>query len=135
MRSSGTVEDMDIGVVRENTGLSAATLHHYEQLGLIASTGRVGLRRQYNDDIVETLAVIALCQRSGFTLEEIGELMVRRHNAAWKTIARAKLESLDRRIASLQEARDGIQHAINCASPDIMRCEHFRHRIEAIYPI
>jgi DNA-binding transcriptional MerR regulator len=125
---------MDIGEVRDRTGLSAAALHHYEQMGLIVSTGRAGLRRQYNDDVIESLAVIALCQRSGFTLEEIGELSKRRKDSEWKIRAKVKLDEIERRIHSLEEARDGLRHALDCPSPDIMRCEHFRSRLEAIYP-
>jgi hypothetical protein len=72
MRSIGYCWLMDIADVRDRTGLSAAALHHYEKLGLIVSTERIGLRRQYDDEVIEVLSVIALCQRSGFTLGEIG---------------------------------------------------------------
>ncbi len=125
---------MDIGDVREATGLSTATLHHYEQLGLITPTGRVGLRRQYDGNVLEALAVIALCQHSGFSLQEIRELMVRRKDSAWKSLAREKLQELDDRMRSLERARDGLRHALDCPSRDIMRCEHFRARLKAIYP-
>lgn len=125
---------MDIALVRERTGLSAAALHHYEQLGLITPTGRVGLRRQYGDDIVEVLSVVALCQRSGFSLDEVRELMARRHNASWKMLARAKLAEVEEMMASLNRVRDGLQHALDCPSPDIMRCEHFRRRLDEVYP-
>jgi DNA-binding transcriptional MerR regulator len=125
---------MDIGEVRERTGLSAAALHHYEQRGLIESTARAGLRRQYDDDVIESLAVIALCQQSGFTLEEIGDLRKKRKDSEWKVRAKAKLDDIERRIHSLEEARDGLRHALDCRSPDIMRCEHFRSRLDEVYP-
>jgi DNA-binding transcriptional MerR regulator len=125
---------MDIAAVRKRTGLTAATLHHYERVGLIGSIGRDGLRRQYNDDVIEVLAVVALCQRSGFTLAEIGQLMDQRRNAAWKALARAKATEIDERIASLEQARSGLRHALECPNGDIMRCEHFRHKLDAVYP-
>jgi DNA-binding transcriptional MerR regulator len=75
-----------------------------------------------------------LCQRSGFSLEEIRELMQRRHGAAWKVLAREKLDNVESRIASLEQARDGLRHALDCSNPDIMRCDHFRSRLDAIYP-
>jgi DNA-binding transcriptional MerR regulator len=134
MRSRATVKFVDISSVRERTGLSAATLRHYETVGLIESTARVGLHRQFDDNVIEVLAVIALCQRSGFSLDEIRELLARRGNSEWKAQARAKLEDLDRRIAALEEARSGLRHAIDCRSPNIMQCEHFRHRLDTIYP-
>ena len=125
---------MDIGVVRSRTGLSAATLHHYEQVGLIVSSGRVGLRRQYGEDVIDVLAVVALCQRSGFTLDEIRALMVRRKDSAWKTSARAKLVEIAESIRMLESARDGLRHALECPSRDIMRCVHFRATLDAVYP-
>jgi DNA-binding transcriptional MerR regulator len=123
---------MDIAEVTHRTGLSNATLHHYEQLGLITSTGRAGLRRQYDPSTVDTLAVIMLCQRSGFTLAEIGTLLAA--SSEWKQLALEKLSELDRRIEHLQHARAGLQHALSCPNPDIMRCEHFRANLTAILP-
>jgi DNA-binding transcriptional MerR regulator len=125
---------MDIAHVRDRTSLSAAALHHYERLGLITSTGRVGLRRQYDDDVIEVLSVIALCQRSGFSLQEIRELMIRRKDAAWKSLARTKIADIEQQLQSLEQARDGLRHALECPSRDIMRCEHFRSKLESIYP-
>jgi DNA-binding transcriptional MerR regulator len=125
---------VDIAEVRERTGLSAAALHHYEKLGLIQPTGRVGLRRQYDDDVIDILAVIVLCQRSGFSLDDVRELMLRREDSAWKALARAKLLDIEQRVHSLEQARDGLRHALECPSGDIMRCEHFRSRLQAVYP-
>ena len=125
---------MDISEVRARTSLSAAALHHYENLGLVVSTGRVGLRRQYGDDVIEVLSVIALCQRSGFTLDEIRALMVRRKGSEWKTLAKQKLEAIEEHINSLEQARTGLRHALECPSPDIMRCEHFRSTLDDVYP-
>jgi DNA-binding transcriptional MerR regulator len=126
---------MDIGEVRARTGLTAATLHHYEQLGLIASVGRVGLRRQYDEHVIERLAVVSMCQRSGFTLREIADLLASRIGGrrAWKARAVTKLAELDERIAQLQLARDGLSHAIECPSPDIMQCRHFRSNLDAVF--
>ncbi len=125
---------MDIAEVRERTGLSASALHHYEQIGLISPIGRVGLRRQYDHDIIDKLAVIALCQSVGFSLHEISELMVRRHDSAWKVMVKTKLDQTAEQLRRLEQTRDGLQHALDCPSQDIMRCEHFRFRLDAVYP-
>jgi DNA-binding transcriptional MerR regulator len=125
---------MDIAEVTSRTGLSNATLHHYERLGLISPTGRVGLRRQYDPVVIEVLSLIALCQRSGFQLAEIRTLLARRDAAGWKPLAVAKLAELDERIRDLERARTGLRHALSCPSPDIMRCEHFRATLGAALP-
>jgi DNA-binding transcriptional MerR regulator len=124
---------MDIGDVRNETGLTTATLHHYEEVGLISSTRRNGLRRQYEDDIVERLAVIVLCRRGGFTLAEIVEITTTLPRRTWRRVAKNKLDELDRRIADLQLARDGIAHALGCPQPDIMQCEHFQASLAGVF--
>ncbi len=133
LRSSGNLQIVDIADVKAQTGLTSATLHHYESIGLIAPTGRIGLRRQYADSVIETLAVIVLCQRSGFTLEEVTHLLARQRNAEWKSMARTKLSEIDERIAALEDARDGLRHALDCKSRDIMRCEHFQARLSTVF--
>jgi DNA-binding transcriptional MerR regulator len=124
---------VDIADVKAQTGLTTATLHHYESIGLITPVGRIGLRRQYADDVVETLAVIVLCQRSGFTLDEVTQLLARQRNAEWKSMARNKLSEIEARIEALENARDGLQHALDCKSRDIMRCEHFQARLGRVF--
>jgi DNA-binding transcriptional MerR regulator len=123
---------MDIAEVTRRTGLSNATLHHYEQLGLITPIGRVGLRRQYDDSAVEVLAVIMLCRRSGFTLAEIGEIISGANGGTWRGIVVAKLAQLEDRMDNLQRARNGLRHALECPNPDIMRCEHFRANLDDV---
>jgi MerR family transcriptional regulator, copper efflux regulator len=124
---------MDIGEVRSATGLSTATLHHYEQLGLIASCGRAGLRRQYPDEVVHRLSVIVLCKRAGFSLDEISELLNRVSHKQWHPVAEAKVAEIDQRIADLQLAKSGIEHALNCRSDDIMTCEHFQSALHGVF--
>lgn len=124
---------MDIGDVRAATGMSASALRHYEQVGLIESTGRAGLRRQFSADIVERLAVISLCQRSGFSLAEIHGLIHRTHTDAWRAIVDDKIAELDIQVQNLRTARTGLQHARNCPSDDIMRCEHFQARLDEAF--
>jgi DNA-binding transcriptional MerR regulator len=123
---------VDIAEVTERTGLSNATLHHYEQLGLIQPVGRRGLRRQYDDTVVDVLAAIILCQRSGFTLAEIDSLLTSKDSTAWKPLATAKIVELDAKIADLERARNGLRHALECPNPNIMRCEHFRANLDNV---
>ncbi|ENK5165791.1 MerR family DNA-binding transcriptional regulator, partial [Serratia marcescens] len=40
-------KELDIGAVARLSGVAPSALRHYEKKGLIASTGRHGLRRQY----------------------------------------------------------------------------------------
>lgn len=51
---------MDISEVARRSGVPASTLRFYEEKGLIASTGRRGLRRLFPANVLERLALIAL---------------------------------------------------------------------------
>ncbi len=126
---------LDIGEVRARTGLAASTLHYYERQGLIYSVERVGLRRQYELDTVDRLAVIVLCQRAGFRLEQIAELLATGGEPAWKDLARAKLAEIRGQIRSLRAMERGLTHALECPSDNVLRCEHFRAELDAAIPV
>jgi len=49
----------------------ASTLRYYGAKGLITSLGEQGARRRYAPEVLDQLALIALGQAAGFSLEEI----------------------------------------------------------------
>jgi DNA-binding transcriptional MerR regulator len=51
---------LDIGEVVRRTGVPASTLRFYEEKGLLAASGRHGLRRQYDEGVLDRLALIAV---------------------------------------------------------------------------
>lgn len=118
---------MDIGEVARRTGVTVATLRFYEEKRLIRATGRRGLRRQYDPQVLERLALIALGQTAGFTLDEIrrmfapdGKTRIDRRMLA------AKAEELDRTIARMRAVRDGLRHAAACPAPSHSECPTFQ---------
>ena len=107
-------------------------MRFYEEKGLIASVGRQGLRRQYNDTVLERLALIALGRSAGFSLDEIalmfapdGRPRIDRQKLT------AKANELDKTIRELSAMRDGLRHAAACRAPDHMECPTFRRLIRA----
>jgi DNA-binding transcriptional MerR regulator len=125
------VLDLDIGEVAKRAGIPASTLRFYEEKGLVASVGRRGLRRQYDREVLERLALIALGRSAGFTLDEIarmfapdGQLQVER------PILTAKADELDLTIRKLSAMRDGLRHAAACRAPSHMECPTFRRLLK-----
>lgn len=123
---------MDIGEVARRAGVPASALRYYEEKGLIASIGRRGLRRVFDDSVLERLALIALGRTAGFTLDEIaltfvpdGQPRIDRQRLA------AKAEELDRTIRRLSVLRDGLRHAAACPEPSHMECPTFRRILAA----
>ena len=93
--------------------------------------GRRGLRRQYDRDVLERLALIALGRSAGFSLDEIarmfapdGRLQIDRPDA------RDKADELDLTIRKLTAMRDGLRHAAACRAPSHMECPTFRRLLK-----
>jgi DNA-binding transcriptional MerR regulator len=121
------MKDLDIGEVAQRSGLPPSTLRYYEEKGLIASHGRRGLRRLFDPAVLGRLALIALGQRAGFSLDEIartfgadGRIDVDRAMLA------ARADELDRTIRQLAALRDGLRHAAECPAPSHGECPRFR---------
>lgn len=123
---------MDIAEAARRSGVPASTLRFYEEKGLIASTGRHGLRRLFDASVLERLALIALGRASGLSLDEIkrmfapdGQLQIDRQ------LLTAKADDLDRTIKKLSAMRDGLRHAAVCAAPSHLECPTFRRILNA----
>jgi DNA-binding transcriptional MerR regulator len=126
------MKDPDIGAVARASGLPASTLRYYEEIGLIASSGRKGLRRLFDPGIYERLALISLGRNAGFSLQEIGAMFAQDGNPR---IDRAQLhdkaDELDRLIRRLRAMRDGLRHAAECPAPSHLECPTFQRLLKA----
>jgi DNA-binding transcriptional MerR regulator len=123
---------LDITAVAQQSGVPASALRYYEEKGLIASVGRRGLRRLFDAGVLERLALIALGQAAGFSLDEIAGMFTPdgRPKIDRKTLA-AKAGELDRTIQQLSSMRDGLRHASVCPAPSHMECPSFRRLMRA----
>ena len=62
---------MDISEVARKSGVAASALRYYERKGLIHSLQSDGARRKFSPAVLDQLALIALGQAAGFSLDEI----------------------------------------------------------------
>lgn len=123
---------MDIAEVAKRSGLPASTLRYYDEKGLIASTGRQGLRRTFDDNVLERLALIALGRAAGFSLDEIARMFGPNGQPRIdRLMLNAKADELDRTIRNLSAMRDGLRHAAVCRAPSHMECPTFRRILGA----
>ncbi len=123
---------MDISDVARQSGLPASTLRYYEEKGLIESIGRQGLRRQFDDQVLEQLALITLGRGGGLTLDEIRDMF----DANGKPdIDRQKLldkaDELDATIENLLAVRDNLRHVADCPAPSHLECRKFQRLLRA----
>lgn len=118
---------MDIAEVAARSGAAPSALRFYEEKGLIRSTGRHGLRRQYPDDVLDQLALITLGREAGLTLNEIATMLRAGGRARIdRTLLARRADEFDEQIRKLTAVRDGLRHAAACQAPDHFACPTFR---------
>jgi DNA-binding transcriptional MerR regulator len=123
---------VDIAEVAKLSGVPASTLRFYEERGLIRSVGRRGLRRTFDPDVIERLALIALGRAGGFSLDEIAMMFAPdgKPRIDRKKLT-AKADEIDKTIRQLTAMRDGLRHAAACPAPSHMECPTFRRIVRA----
>ena len=120
------ISTLDIGEVVKQSGLPASTLRYYEEKGLIASTGRRGLRREFDASVLSRLALISLGRSAGFSLDEIGDVFTPEGPQIDRELLRQKADELDKKVARLEALRDGLRHAADCPAPRHVDCPTFQ---------
>lgn len=126
---------LDIGDVAARSGIAPSALRYYEREGIIESTERNGLRRQFPADVLTTLAVVVLCREAGFSLDEIKALLATGRRSSWKTFVARKRDELRAQAAHLEAMADQLDHALGCPSANVLDCEHFHAALDDVLPL
>lgn len=123
---------LDIGTVVAASGTPASTLRYYEELRLITSVGRHGLRRQYDADVLQRLALITLGKSAGFSLDEIAAMLGKDGKP---DIPRQELldraEALERKSRDMAALAVMTRHVANCPAPSHLECPSFQKLLRA----
>ena len=123
---------MDISEVVKHAGLPASTLRYYEKRGLIASVGPQGARRRFAPGVLDQLALIALGQAAGLSLDEIQSMLspTGGPNIDRRLLA-AKADEIDATIKQLRAVSRGLRHAAACPAPSHAECPTFQGLLKA----
>lgn len=123
---------MDIAEVAKRSGVPASALRYYEEKGLITSTGRSGLRRTFSPSVVDQLALIALGQAAGFSLNEIkGMFSADGRTNIDRGALTAKADEVDATVARLKALSNGLRHAAVCPAKNHSDCPTFQGLLQA----
>lgn len=121
---------LDIRQIADLSGVTPSALRYYEKKGLIQPVGRNGLRRQYHENVLNKLQLIALGQAAGFTLDELAAMF---GSQAGVTIDRGLLlqraKEIDATVRKLQLLSRGLKHAARCTQPEHRHCEEFKRMV------
>lgn len=131
---------VSIGELARRMGVATSALRYYERLGLLSPTDRSPQGRRYTPESMERVAFIHLCQDAGFTLAETGRLLDAwgdgrerddHEPRGWRQMAERKVAELDARIAAAQQAKELVQHGLDCPHRDPDTYPNLRAALEA----
>jgi len=122
---------LDIGDVSAKSGIRPSALRYYEEIGLISSVSRHGLRRQFPPEVMVQLKLIAMGQSAGFSLDEIAGMFGKDGTPnLQRTALHRKADDIDRKIRELAALRDTLRHVADCPAPSHMECPTFRRLVD-----
>ncbi|MDM7851992.1 helix-turn-helix domain-containing protein [Pseudochrobactrum kiredjianiae] len=123
---------LDIGVLAERSGVPPSTLRYYEEIGLIDSFSRHGLRRQYAPEVLQQLALISLGKMAGFPLSEMKGMFGKDGTADLPRHAlHQRADQLDIQIRQLATLSKALRHVAECDAESHMQCPKFRRLMKA----
>ena len=123
---------MDISEVARRTGLPSSTVRFYEKTGLIKALSSAGERRRFAADVLDQLALIALGQAGGLSLDEIRAMLpVDGAPRVDRSVLLAKAEEIDATIKRLRAMSAGLRHAAECPAANHAACPKFQRLLKA----
>lgn len=130
---------MKIGTVAKEAGVSVQAVRYYEAKGLLLKPVRDDNGyRMYDQNAVPRIKFIQKAQETGFSLNEISELLnlkMRNQDQCQKVRSRIdlKLETIQRRIEDLQHVHQGlIQLRSYCTVKKSSKCPAIEVLMEGI---
>ncbi len=122
---------MDISEVARRTGLPSSTVRFYEKTGLITATSCAGERRHFRPEVLDQLALIALGQAGGLSLEEIRTMLPAKGLLQIdRQVLLDKADSIDATVKRLKAMSQGLRHAAECPAPDHAQCPNFQRLLK-----
>ncbi len=123
---------MEISAVARVSGVPASALRYYESKGLIRAMAREGGRRHFAPEVLDQLALIALGQAAGFSLDEIRAMLTPGGQPDIdRRLLAAKADELDRTAKRLLAMSEGLRHAAVCPAPSHAECPSFQRLLKA----
>ncbi|HGH5396441.1 TPA: MerR family transcriptional regulator [Raoultella planticola] len=121
------MKERDIREIADLSGVKPSALRYYEKKGLIRPVGRNGLRRQYHENVLYKLQLIALGQAAGFSLDDIAVMLsTEGHPDINRELFHKRSREIDVTIRRLQLLSRGLKHVARCTQPEHTQCEEFK---------
>ncbi len=119
---------LSVGEVARRSGVTIATVHHYEAKGLIQGWRSDGNQRRYHREVLRKISVIKIAQRAGIPLVTIKEALDALPSGRpltskdWTQLSTHWRDMLNERIHSLTQLRDELDGCIGCGCLSMTDC-------------
>ena len=119
--------EMTISQVTQQTGVRPSALRYYEEIGLLSPTRRVSGRRQYDESVLQRLALIQTGQQAGFTLAELGILLndvldSQAGREGWQALVERKLSEMEARLRHIESMKRLLEDIMDCDDASLAEC-------------
>lgn len=119
--------EISISEVTRQTGIQPSALRYYEEIGLLSSTRRVSGRRQYDESVLQRLALIQTGQKAGFTLAELGILLnkvlnVQSGDIGWYELVDRKLKEMEALLRNIESMKRLLTDIMDCDDASLAEC-------------
>ncbi len=108
--------NLSIGQLAKEAEVNVETVRYYQRRKLLATPAQESGIRRYNDDHLARLRFIKRAQSTGFTLEEIAELLdlndASDHQVAQR-LAALKLTDIKERISKLEKMKTALETLVH----------------------
>jgi len=119
---------LTIGAVAERTGLAVSAVRFYADRELIPSVRSDSGHRRFPRAVIRRISFIRVCQRLGYSLEDITEHLAGLPNERtpnrrdWAALAAGFSDDIDERIRQLVQLRDTLDGCIGCGCLSLETC-------------
>ncbi|MFN8530202.1 MAG: MerR family transcriptional regulator [Anaerolineae bacterium] len=119
--------ELSIHAVAQITGVRPSALRYYEEIGLLRPVRRSSGQRQYDESVLQRLALIQTGQRAGFTLAELGLLLNRVLDAGdgaagWHDLVARKLTEMDVLLHHVTNMKRLLEDIRDCDDQSLAEC-------------
>ena len=123
----GVTKDLAISDVARVFGLRTSAIRYYEQIGILPPPFRKNGQRRYDDSVLFRLAVVQRARETGFTLDEIRELLFgfppgTRPPKRWHQLSQRKIAELRSRIKRLKAMETLLKRVEDCRCHALDEC-------------
>jgi MerR family redox-sensitive transcriptional activator SoxR len=118
---------MRIGDLAKRAGIAASAIRYYEAAGILPRPSRKSGWRDYGDEALQRLNLIAVAQTAGFTLKETAELLRAADREGWRpakfaSLAERKIVEIDAKLDQLNFMRALLAKSQSCGCISLKDC-------------